>query len=68
MSIVIWLAIVAFAGYFLVRKFRHVDERLQADRAQREARMLAAALAWKNTSAPVKAGVQQSEDASGKIK
>lgn len=50
MSIFIWLAVIAFAGYWLVRKFKRADEQLQSDRSQREAQMLAAAIAWKNAN------------------
>ena len=45
----ICIAVVLLAAYLVVRKFKIVDERLRSDRAQREARMLAAALTWKNS-------------------
>lgn len=43
------VALLAFVVYFFVRRMRKVDEKLQADRAVREAQMLAAAHAWRNS-------------------
>lgn len=48
-SFLLLVALVVLAGYFLVRRMKRVDQKLQADRAVREAQMLAAAHAWRNS-------------------
>lgn len=49
-GLLIWLAIVGLAGVFLWKKIKHTDEKLRSERAQREASMLAQALAMRAAS------------------
>ena len=48
-EIILILGMAGFACYFLFRKFKKTDEKLHSDRAVREAQMLAAAQAWRNS-------------------
>lgn len=47
MAFVLWIVIVGAAVIYLVRRFRSIDTRLQQEKSQREASMVAAAMAWK---------------------
>jgi hypothetical protein len=46
-GLLIWLAIVGIAVFFLWKKVKATDDKLRSDRAQREASMLAQALAMR---------------------